>query len=68
MDHPATDIDHPIYKRVDDLSQADAVGWVFKNDKEFVPYYFRFPPLGEDELRVRILHTGLCHSDVMTGR
>ena len=62
------DCNHLIYKRAEDESKADALAWVFKNDKEMVPYYFNFPPLGDDEVRCKILHTGLCHSDVMTVR
>jgi len=62
------DIDHQIYKRVDSASEADGLAWVFKNAKEFVPYYFKFPELKADEVRAKVLHTGLCHSDSMTGR
>ncbi len=63
-----TDCTHQLYPRVDNEKDADAVGWVFKNEKEFVPYYFKFPPIDDKEIRVKILYTGLCHSDVMTAR
>lgn len=62
------EINHELYKRVDDPKEAQAHAWVFKNQKEFVQYYFNFPELAETELRAKILYTGLCHSDVMTGR
>lgn len=64
---PCTDIDHQLYKKAEPGTE-DAHGWVFKNDKEMVPYYFKFPTLKDDEVRVRVLHTGLCHSDSMTAR
>jgi len=53
---------------VEDPKDADALAWVFKNSKEFVPYYFKFPPLGETSLRAKILYTGICHSDSSSGR
>jgi len=62
------EITHQLYPRVEDPKDADAVAWVFKNKSEFVPYYFKFQPIGEGEVRAKILYTGLCHSDSMTGR
>lgn len=62
------EITHELYPRVEDPKDADACAWVFKNSKEFVPYYFKFRDLGAKEVRAKILHTGLCHSDVLTGR
>lgn len=62
------EINHQIYTRVEDQKEADGLAWVFKSKTEFVPYYFKFPVLGESEIRAKILFTGLCHSDVMTGR
>jgi D-arabinose 1-dehydrogenase-like Zn-dependent alcohol dehydrogenase len=61
-------VDHMLYKRVEDPKDADACAWVFKNKSDFVPYYFKFPALAPDELRVKILYSGLCHSDSSTGR
>lgn len=69
MSLPQTaDVDHMLYPRVEDPKDADAVAWVFKNKNEFVPYWFKLPELGENDVRVKVLHTGLCHSDVMAGR
>lgn len=62
------DINHPIYARVEDPKDADALAWVFKNKDEFVPYYFKLPEIKDDEVRAKVLYTGLCHSDIMTGR
>jgi len=62
------EITHMFYPRVEDPKDADALAWVFKSKTEFVPYYFKFPDLGEGEIRAKVLYTGLCHSDVMTGR
>ena len=61
-------VDHKIYKRVENPKDADACAWVFKNAKEFVPYYFKFPAVAPHEIRVKIHYSGLCHSDVSTGR
>lgn len=61
-------VDHVLYKRVENTKDADACAWVFKNSGSFVPYYFKFPALGDDEVRVRIHYSGLCHSDVSFGR
>ena len=62
------DVDHMFYPRVEDRKEADGMAWVFKDAKQFVPYYFKFPDLGEGEVRAKVLYTGLCHSDVMTVR
>ena len=56
------------YPRVEDPKDADAVAWVFKSKSEFVPYWFKLPELGESDVRAKVLHTGLCQSDVLTGR
>ena len=62
------DVTHPLYPRVEDPKDAEGLAWVFKSKSEFVPYYFKFPALGEEEMRAKVLYTGLCHSDVLTGR
>lgn len=59
---------HEHYTCVKDDQKADAIAWAFSNKDEFVRIPFRFEKLGDDELRVNITYTGLCHSDVMTGR
>lgn len=48
--------------------EADACAWVFSSAKTFEKYYFKFPEIGHNEVRARILYTSLCYSDVHTGR
>ena len=59
--------DHKIYKRADP-KDADAVCWAFTSNTTFEKYYYKHPPLGDDEIRLRITYTGLCMSDPKTGR
>ena len=38
--------------------------WGSEKDKgPLTRLYFKFPPLAKDEVRIKITHTGLCHSD-----
>ena len=57
-----------LYNRVDPPSKPDGMAWVFKTPKDFGMYPFKFPPLKPEDVRIRILYTGVCHSDSMTGR
>ena len=59
---------HLLYNRVEAPMKPDGIAWVFKNPKEFVEYPFKFPPMGGQDVRIKILYTGLCHSDNMGGR
>lgn len=59
---------HDIYKIVEKEEDGDATAWLFKNEKDFAQYHFKFPPLGDKEVRCKVLYTGLCHSDVMMAR
>ncbi len=69
MSLPQTaEIDHMLYPRVEDPKDADAAAWVFKSKSEFVPYWFKLPEVGESEVRAKVLFTGLCYSDVLSGR
>lgn len=54
--------EHELYKRVAE-KDADACAWVFTDEKTFEKYYYKHPELGEEEVRIRILSTGLCMSD-----
>ena len=60
--------DHPLYKKVEDEKDADAVAWAWVNKEKCVKYPFKFPPLAPRELRANVLYLGLCHSDVLTVR
>ena len=59
---------HKHYTHVKDEKDADAIAWTFLNKDEFVKFPFKFPPLGDDEIRANITHTGLCHTDSLKGR
>lgn len=59
--------DHPVYKRVSE-SEAEACAWVFSDKDTFEKYYYKHPALVDDQVRVRILSTGLCMTDSHTCR
>jgi len=59
---------HKHYTYVKDEKEADAVAWAFLNKDEMVKFPHKFEELPEDQIRVNITHTGLCHSDVLTAR
>ena len=59
--------EHEIYKRVKE-NEADACAWVFSDKNTFEKYYYKHPELDPEDVRVRILSTGLCLSDSHTGR
>lgn len=48
--------------------EADAHAWVFSDKDTFELYPFKFPELGDTEVRAKVLHTGLCLSDSKGGR
>lgn len=59
---------HPIYT-VCDIKEADAVAWALLDPKgDLVQYPFKFPALGDDEVRIKITYTSLCQSDIHMGR
>lgn len=60
-------IQHPIYQNINEKA-GETEGWAFLNAKDFKKINFSMPPLGETEVRGKILYSGLCHSDVFTGR
>ena len=59
---------HKYYTYVKNEKDADAVAWTFLNKDEFVKFPYKFPTLGDDEIRANVIYTGLCHSDSLTGR
>jgi len=47
-----------------DKESADTACWgVEKAKGEFKRLYFKFPELEDDEIRIKVLYSGLCHSD-----
>jgi NADPH:quinone reductase-like Zn-dependent oxidoreductase len=62
------ELDHFIYPKAK-LEEADAVAWVFPDPKaDLVMYPFKFFPLEPSDVRLKVLHTSLCHSDLMHAR
>ena len=59
--------EHSVYKHCD-IKEADGVAWAFVNKEKMVQFPFKFPPVGDDEIRVNVLYAGLCQSDVHTVR
>ncbi len=59
---------HKHYTLVHTKEEADAEAWAFFSTKELKKTYFKFPTLGDDEMRANIIYTGLCHSDLSTAR
>ena len=62
-----SELDHPLYRKAK-AENADALAWVFSSPEKFEKYYFKFPELGKNEVRARIIYSSLCHSDSLTGR
>ena len=57
--------EHELYKHCD-IKEADAVAWAFVNKDKLVQFPFKFPEIKDDEIRINILYTSLCLSDVHT--
>lgn len=58
---------HPTYTVVKDPKDAEAEGWGFyDNSGKIEKVYFKFPSVGDDELRIKTTYAGLCHSDIHT--
>jgi uncharacterized zinc-type alcohol dehydrogenase-like protein len=48
-----------------DLGDADSFAWAFvEKGTNVVPFPFRQPALGDKEVRIKVTHAGLCHSDI----
>lgn len=51
------------------LENADGVAWVAKDkDSDLVMYPFTFQEVKENEVRLKVLYTSICHSDLATIR
>jgi uncharacterized zinc-type alcohol dehydrogenase-like protein len=54
---------NPLYVRVGE-AEAEAVAWVWEGPDKIERYFYRFPPLGPKEVRIRLLYSGVCKIDV----
>lgn len=61
-------MDHTIYRRADNPKEADGHAWVFADGKNICRYNYKLPTLTDEAVRIRVLYSGLCHSDTMAGR
>jgi uncharacterized zinc-type alcohol dehydrogenase-like protein len=59
--------EHGLYKHVAE-NEADAQAWAFLDPETFVKFPFKFPELGEDEIRAKVTYAGLCLSDSLHAR
>ena len=55
-------------EKVVPIEQADAIGFgslskTEKHNFDFIP--FKLPSVAEDEVRIKLLYTGLCHTDIL---
>lgn len=60
--------DHPLYKHVDKIKDADAVAYAYVNTDKQMFFPYTQPKLEPNEIRANILFTGLCYTDVTKGR
>ena len=53
---------NPMYKLVKDPKKADAAAWGFFKPTQDLPslFYYKFPKIGRDEIRIAVEWTGLC--------
>ncbi|CAD8158154.1 unnamed protein product [Paramecium pentaurelia] len=60
---------HSVYLVQESKETADAVAYAFlSNTGEPVQYPYKYPKIADDDVRIRILFTGLCHSDCLHSR
>lgn len=58
-------VKYPIVKKEED---ADAVAWVYESKHSFKKELIKFPDLKSDEMRARVLYSGICHTDPSMGK
>lgn len=58
------ELSHPLYTFVSRKEEADAEAWVWLDKVNYKRVLFKFPELGENEVRINIQYTGLCRSDL----
>ena len=60
------EIDHFMYPRAS-KEEADAAAWVATTPEgKLSLYYFKFMDMEENEVRVKVLYTSICQSDILT--
>jgi len=61
-------LDHKIYRRVSDHTLADACAWVFTSPTTIQKYYYLHPGLAANDVRIRVMYTGVSRSDSYSAR
>lgn len=62
------EISHPIYPP-STIDKADGVAWVaIDKTSPLVMYPYTFMDMEEHEVRLKVLYTSICHSDLATIR
>jgi hypothetical protein len=56
---------HPTYTFVDTPKEADGVAWAFVDHFTMGKFFFKFPELRPEEIRIDVTFLGICHSDTM---
>jgi D-arabinose 1-dehydrogenase-like Zn-dependent alcohol dehydrogenase len=68
MESTPYQFEHSLYKSVKNPKEAEAIGFAFISPEKLDYIPFKFPDLKSDEIRAKMLYSGVCHSDVMCGR
>lgn len=62
------EIDHFLYPKAT-KEEADAAAWVATTPQgKLSLYYFKFMDMEENDVRVKVLYTSICQSDILTVR
>jgi alcohol dehydrogenase (NADP+) len=59
------ELSHPFYEFVSKKELADAEAWVWLNKDDYKRVFFKFPELEETDVRINIIWTGMCRSDLL---
>ena len=57
--------EHSLFKYVKEEKEADGVAWAYMDQKTFKKYPFKLPDLPKDQVRIRVVASGLCLSDLL---
>jgi uncharacterized zinc-type alcohol dehydrogenase-like protein len=57
-----------LYRRIEDISRADACAWAFTSPLTLEKYYYLHPGLAAQDVRIRVLYAGITQMDVAIAR
>ena len=61
-------MEHRLYRRVLDISRADACAWVFTSPTTIQKYFYLHPGLAAHDVRIRVMFAGISRSDSFAAR